>query len=45
MSLWKSLKKQFSGFRFFRWVEFGAWQRIKKGSGKNCASEDQELGV
>ena len=38
-------KAWFPGFRFFRRVEFGAWQRQKKAPGKNCASEDQDLGV
>jgi hypothetical protein len=38
-------KTQFLGFQFFRRVEFGAWQRKKRLPEKNCASEDQDLGV
>lgn len=38
-------KTRFPGFWFFRGVEFGAWQRQKKAPGKNCAFEDQDLGV
>ena len=30
-------KTQFSGFRFFRRVEFGAWQRQKKAPGEKTA--------
>ena len=30
-------KKQLPGFRFFRWVEFGAWQRQEKAPGEKTA--------
>ena len=34
---WRSLKRSSPGFWFFRWVEFGAWQRQKKGPGDKTA--------
>jgi len=38
-------KTQFPGFRFFRRVEFGAWQMLKKAPGEKTAlRKDQELG-
>ena len=41
----ESQKTDLPGSWFLRRVEFGAWQRQKKAPGKNCASEDQDLGV